>query len=314
VASTGAAPAAALASRLGDLAGLGLAFAAVTALLLALRPTTSAALTAALALLLVAPVAALLTTLLLRLVGFSPWRDELSFACAGATATTLIGATATSALGSIQQVVFAAWFGLLVLALLRSFAAPAERPEEAAAPATSASAAPAAAPGIARLRGPMGVVLAVSTGILVLGPNLHEGRRKRLVDRLTRTLGAAPELRALGLDRLGDNGAAELQARVPAGAALGFWGTHPGRLDFRRNPITDLSWPRSRATLATFLAPLSRQSLEEVDFVIVEAVKKWLGGGLDPWGSAEAGPTGAVEDVLELVAEARSARLYRVRK
>jgi hypothetical protein len=62
------------------------------------------------------------------------------------------------------------------------------------------------------------------------------------------------------------------------------------------------------------LSPLSRDLLELTDFVIVENVKKWLPGNLDPWGSAETGATAAVADVLELVAEAPSARLYRVRK
>lgn len=272
----------------------------VIAAQLIVRPSAVSALTVVAAFAGGLAVAAFLTTVLLRLVGFAPWRDELSAACAGATATSLVGVSGLA--GSIQAVLFAAWFGLLVLAFLRSFA-----PD--AAGAAAGELAPADLPA---LRGPVGVVLAISAGILVLGPNLSPGRRERLLDRVSRTLGAAPELRALGLGSLGRSGLAELQAHVPAGARLGFWGSHPGGLDFRKNPIIDLSWPRSGASAATYLAPLSRASLSGVDFVLVENVKKWVTGGIDPWGSTETGATALVEDVLELFAEAPSARLYRV--
>jgi hypothetical protein len=297
--------------------------AAVLALQAAMQPQLPAGLRSAAALLLVLPVAAVLAAGALQLAGFAPARDrrdELTAAATGAIATSLLGATGLA--GSMQQAVFAAWFGLLVLALTRAFGAfgppPPSGEEDGASPSPSSTSAPSST--LLHLRGPMGLILAAAVSITVLGPNLHDGRRARMISRIGRTLGAATELRALGYQRLGDSGLHELQLRTSAGARLGFWGSHPGGLDFSRNPVRDLSWPRDARAASTFLTPLSRDLLREVDFVIVESVKRKLSGGSDPWGATELGATGKVgaagevDAALELVAQARSARLYRVRK
>jgi hypothetical protein len=299
--------------------------AAVLALQAAMQPQLPAGLLSAAALLLVLPVAAVLAAGALQLAGFPPARDrrdELTAAATGAIATSLLGATGLA--GSMQQAVFAAWFGLLVLALTRAFGAfgppPPSVEEDGAAPSPSPSTTSAPSSTLLHLRGPMGLILAAAVSITVLGPNLHDGRRARMISRIGRTLGEATELRALGYQRLGDSGLHELQLRTSAGARLGFWGSHPGGLDFSRNPVRDLSWPRNARAASTFLTPLSRDLLRDVDFVIVESVKRKLSGGSDPWGATElgatgkVGATGEVDAALELVAQARSARLYRVRK
>ncbi len=285
--------------------------AAVLALQAAMQPELRGGLLAAAALAIALPAGVLIAVPVLRLVGFQPWRDELTAACSGAIATSLLGATGLA--GSMQQAIFAAWFGLLVLALTRAFGSiPLE--EDASSQHSAATAAAAAPRTLDFLRGPMGLVLAAAVAITVLGPNLHTGRRDRMISRLGRTLGAATELRAIGFDRLGDSGLLELQQRTPAGARVGFWGTHPSGLDFRRNPVRDVSWPKDVRVDSSFLTPLSRDLLREVDFVIVETVQKKLSGGSDPWGATALGATGKAADALELLAQAHSARLYRVRK
>lgn len=117
-----------------------------------------------------------------------------------------------------------------------------------------------------------------------------------------------------------------LQARTPRGAALGLWGRSAGSLDYRRNPIRDVSWTaisaHRRSNRAAFLGGLTAQSLAGVDYVIVESFASPLRvveserfyPKFDRPLPTFSTPTSLVADRLELVAEEGNEQLYKVRR
>lgn len=152
--------------------------------------------------------------------------------------------------------------------------------------------------------------------------------RGRLPNRLTE-LGARAELAYFsGLaanERSADERLRSLQGQVPRGARLGLWGRSAAKLDYRRNPIRDVSWTavsaHRRSNRPAFLGGLTDKSLAGLDYVIVESFVAPLRerddvfdrktGARNP---TYATPTLLVADRLELVALVGNEKLYRVRQ
>lgn len=249
--------------------------------------------------------------------GLTRWRDELSFAIAAAAGTALLASTRFA--GVLQQATFPVWFALVALVLTRVFvteAAPDPRADEADDADAEASAAERDVGDVAdqrtaaRLRGPIGVLLAFAVASTVFLPLLQAHRHRRVIARGMRVVQVASDLHALGFARAAATGSAELQARVPAGAALGFWGESPVGLDFRRNPIVDLSWPANARSSGAFLTPLSRHRIARIAYLLVSGPPEYLPPA--SWSGGES-TVSDLEGRVELVAESRSARLFRVR-
>lgn len=276
------------------LALLGVWLLTVTALLLlrGQRPLTGPVLVVAFLL------ALFLVHHLIPLLGFSRWRDEVSWAFVGAVGTSLQGAALIG--GPTREAAFAVWFGAFAIALLRAFVLDDDRARR-----------------WARLRGPMGLLLAGLLGFTFLTPNLQNNRRRRFIERPLLTLGAVDQLRA-GFEPAG-NGLAELQAKIPPGAAVGFWGRSPTGLDFAKNPIADLSWgvapeASARRGRALFLSPITPRALAAQDYLLVEGVHIRAAYRGDPWRALPRSTTAEIDAYLDLIAESRSSRLFRVRR
>lgn len=152
--------------------------------------------------------------------------------------------------------------------------------------------------------------------------------RGRLPNRLTE-LGARAELAYFsGLaanERSVDERLRSLQGQVPPGARLGLWGRSAAKLDYRRNPIRDVSWTavsaHRRSARPAFLGGLTAKSLAGVDYVIVESFVAPLRERDDEFdrktgarNPTYAAPTLLVEERLELVALVGNEKLYRVRR
>lgn len=247
-----------------------------------------------------------LAHLVVVVCGLARWRDELAFAIAAAAGTALLASTRFA--GVLQQATFPVWFALVALVLTRVFVA--EAPPDPAATADEPAAATADERAAAPLRGPLGVLLAFAVASTVFLPLLQAHRHRRVIARGMRVVQVASDLYALGFARAGATGSAELQARVPAGAALGFWGESPVGLDFRRNPIVDLSWPANARSSGAFLTPLSRHRIARVEYLLVSGPPEYLPPA--SWSSGES-TISDLDGRVELVAESRSARLFRVR-
>jgi hypothetical protein len=118
----------------------------------------------------------------------------------------------------------------------------------------------------------------------------------------------------VGSDQDAQRDVRRLQDAVPAHAHVGFWGQSAAQLDFRHNPIRDLSWPAgSRARhLDEYLSPLEPASLRGLDYVIVEDVA--TAPQNDRWGAVNATAVSEIIGLVEPVAMAGRARLYRVRQ
>lgn len=107
---------------------------------------------------------------------------------------------------------------------------------------------------------------------------------------------------------------AALQQRAPAHARLGFWGRDATALDFRRNPIRDVSWPTASRRYHEYLMLLSRPTLANLDYVLVE----WLPPSklLDPYvadrWAANATGIDAVRGYLTLIEANGHGALYRI--
>lgn len=152
--------------------------------------------------------------------------------------------------------------------------------------------------------------------------------RGRLPNRLTE-LGARAELAYFsGLaanERSADERLRSLQGQVPRGARLGLWGRSAAKLDYRRNPIRDVSWTavsaHRRSNRPAFLGGLTAKSLAGLDYVIVESFVAPLRASDDEFdrktgarNPTYATPTLLVADRLELVALVGNEQLYRVRR
>jgi hypothetical protein len=145
----------------------------------------------------------------------------------------------------------------------------------------------------------------------------RDADRTRVTNRFVE-LGAKAEMaHAAGLEHPIDARMRRLQLRVPAGARLGVWGKSAAQLDYRRNPISDVSWnaPR-RGNRITFLGGLTPKNLGGIDYLLIESfvATRWRDDAFDlPKDKAtHANPTLFVGGQLELLAEEGHEQLYRV--
>ena len=153
------------------------------------------------------------------------------------------------------------------------------------------------------------LVLCLAT--TAIAPNLDGNLRGKLTRYFTEALVTIKYRRATG-DGLGPHrDLRAMQERVPEGATIGFWGQRPGALDFRRNRITDRSWPRNRFREEFYLLPLTQESLRGQDYMLVERVLP-APAAVVPWDIAHA--TVYVDDLLERVACLEAVCVYAVRR
>jgi hypothetical protein len=104
-----------------------------------------------------------------------------------------------------------------------------------------------------------------------------------------------------------------LQDLVPPGATIAFWGQSAAHLDFRRNPIRDVSWPVTNNVRRErdFLPALLPQHLLGSQYLLLEDLENK--SPKDRWSSGYAPATSEIEDHLDELAKLGIARLYRVR-
>lgn len=248
--------------------------------------------------------------LLVRVCRLAPWRDEVPFALAAAAGTALLSSARLA--GGLLQATFPVWTALVALALSRAFvvAGPGARPGESHSESESEGEEDDDEPDVAPLRTPLHALLLFAALATAFTPALDPNRYQRAVRRLTKLTQTLP---ALGLSRAVASDAAALQARAPAGAPIGFWGQNPAGLDFRRNPITDISWAEEPRTNGAFLAPLSRRGLARFAALRYVLMASPPASPAIVWDVGR-DLTGELSDVLELVAESGSAKLFRVRR
>lgn len=245
----------------------------------------------------VAAAAALATRLVLPLLGTCSWRSPfgvLTFAVIAASLSTTLGlvppvAHSGSAISTIWFAAAAAVFSLI------------DGP-------------PSPASGTDRLfmtTGVVALVLFLTTNALL--PNFDSRRRDRLRARF---VGAAVELQFVarnGYNTDQDQAVQALQRRVPPGASLGVLGVSSAALDYTRNSISDLAWQGNR-----LFEPLSPSTIRGISYLLLEELEPPkpppgprnridLSDGIRP--SLSAG----IDDLLETVAIAGTARLYRIK-
>lgn len=146
---------------------------------------------------------------------------------------------------------------------------------------------------------------------------LHHHFRSPFTTRFVDFIDRLERLGTTGGDSAIDQRMRRLQHRIPAGARLGVWGKSAGRLDYRRNPITDVSWSPATGR-RVFLAGITRKQLAELDYLVVEAFvrTRWRDYVVEDEvvKATHSVPTIFVEDQLELVAAEGWERLYKVRR
>lgn len=156
----------------------------------------------------------------------------------------------------------------------------------------------------------LALVLAMIVGVTLLDGIVSDAGRRRVLMRITPAAERLDELRTLGFATEPHDEALALQQLVPPGVRMGFWGASAARLDFRRNPIRDVSWPSHQWRSEYFLSAIDRRELRGVDYVLVETM---FGRPVpDPWGTWRATATSAVADDLLLIASLGRMRLFRV--
>ena len=155
------------------------------------------------------------------------------------------------------------------------------------------------------------VVLCLLVVGTILDRNLDDGERAQTIARLADPAAALRDLAALGLPTQAQDEVAALQARVPRGARIDFWGQSAARLDFTRNRIVDVSWAPREWRALYYLRPIAPGRLHRGAYVIVENMRSHP--ETDTWGTTRAAPTDLVADRLESVAIDGQVRLYRVR-
>lgn len=158
------------------------------------------------------------------------------------------------------------------------------------------------------------VVIALFIAATVFVPNSSPPERSKLVQRLSDALIAIKHRPATGAGHRAHRDLRALQAQLPAGAAIGFWGQSPAELDFRRNRIVDISWPVDRHRNEQYLQMIEPRSLNGKDYILVERVETAapIPGTYDPWSIAR--PTTRVDDLLDRVACIDRACAYAVRR
>jgi hypothetical protein len=237
------------------------------------------------------------TRAMLALLGDERPRDALAVLCFAVTSWGL--AVALDAVRPAQHDAAASaamWLSLAVcVAAAPAWGAPAGRPP-------------------ARLRlEVVAVVLALFLGARALAPSFGKERG----DLLVRLFGAIDNVEyraATAAERRPHRALRALQERLPAGAAIGFWGRSAAALDFTRNRIVDISWPVTRFRDEYYLQPIELHSLRGKDYVLVERLEiaPPITPPPDRWDLQR--PTGAVEGSLERIACIDAACAYAVRR
>jgi hypothetical protein len=245
------------------------------------------------------------TALVLRVSGAVPWRSALAVLWFGAATLGLgLGLEAIRPAQHSAAAGTAVWIaaGLAMLAMIEPAA-------DAASPAAGAA---SPAGGLSRLG--VAVAVAVFGTIMIVGPGFDDGERGRLAQVFTRAAIALRDRLRLEPSDQANADARALQDQVPAGARIGFWGRSAAQLDFRRNPIRDVSWPAAtdRRRDKYYLTPVERASLAALDYLIVDGVAPIVDA--DPWGSAAAPPVDEVLEHVKPVASSGATQLYRVRR
>lgn len=265
--------------------GLAVWFCVAVAILLALGARAGAAAAKAVAILGGLPLAALV----LRMLGGVAWRSVLGAMCAAVASYQL--AIASSALPPemhAAEAVFAIWF---VVGVAGAIAVARLEPSPAAP----------------WLR-PAGAVLAIALiALTALGlPMFRPIERRAMTAPFTAAVAAWRDRIVFGAGRAADDVHAA-QLRIPAGAAIAFWGHSAARLEFRRNPIRDVASDGGGA------AAITEARLRALPWWIIE--DQPIGGRRDPWSGDRARSSALVEASgrLELHDTIGSARVYRVR-
>lgn len=219
------------------------------------------------------------------------------------------------------------WFGTITLAL--ALALEAVRPAQHIAPAGAAMwlaanlatiaaiEPPAAQPGPRRAQlGVFGSAIAAAAFVVaaILGPAYDGDLHARVVQRFYNAVVMLRDRRELAEVARTSAYVPALQERVSPGARIGFWGRSAAQLDFRRNPIRDLSWPASsdRRRDKYYLVPLQRANLSAADYLIIESLAP--NAEPDPWGTSVGPATEDVAPYLEPLASSGAMQLYRVKR
>jgi hypothetical protein len=150
-------------------------------------------------------------------------------------------------------------------------------------------------------------VLAVVVAYTIIGPAWGEDHDKPM-NRLIRAAVTVRQTLVFGGPHDLEAPVAALQPFVPRGARIGFWGVSAGMLDYRRNPVIDLTGGAKRTDA---MAPMDEGDLRHVDYVLLENIEPK--GVSDAW-NARSTPTAAVDSKLELRATSDGAFLFRVRR
>jgi hypothetical protein len=218
-----------------------------------------------------------LGALLFHLLGGGAWRSSAAAACVAVAGYQLaLAVYAVSPTVHVPEATFAAWFALGVAILV-------EMPGRRAAP----------------------LAIAVIALTLLVLPMYRTGELVQLGARISGAVTVWRERTVFGVDRDGADVRAA-QEKIPAGAAIAYWGREAARLDFRRNPIRDIS------RIAGKPGPIRAASLHGAAWLIVE--EREADRRRDPWlGTQMVTPAIApIRDVVALHASAGIARVYRV--
>ena len=154
--------------------------------------------------------------------------------------------------------------------------------------------------------GAAAAILAMVVGYLIIG-NGYGGGPYEASLRFMRAAVSLRQTLVFGAPHDLEDDVAALQARVPRGARIGFWGESPGKLDFRRNRISDLSRGDKRTDK---MAHMTVHAVHGVDYVILEnelppeAPDRWY---------PPAEPSAAIRAMLEQIGSTGGAILFRVR-
>jgi hypothetical protein len=155
--------------------------------------------------------------------------------------------------------------------------------------------------------GAASVVLALVVAYTITGPAFEDGRW-RATNRVIRAVVALRQTLVFGGPHDLEAPVATLQAEVPRGARIGLWGENAGKLDFRRNPVVDLTRSGKRDET---MVPMAAAEVRQVDYVLLENLEPATAPDL--W-NPSSNPTAAVESLLDLRASSDGAVLFRVRR
>lgn len=150
------------------------------------------------------------------------------------------------------------------------------------------------------------VLFAMLVGYMIIG-NAYGGGHYEASLRFVRAAAALRETLVFGAPHDLEDDVAALQARVPRGARIGFWGESGGRLDFRRNPISDLTRGDKRTDK---MARITVSAVRRIDYMILENEEPPQAP--DRWFPPDE-PSAEIRAMLEPIDSTGGALLFRVR-